>query len=57
VETPVMDALVKLGLVVTGLNDGSTGRGVRELGLAGLSPEAILRYVTTGAVETADGRR
>jgi opine dehydrogenase len=50
VETPVMDALVKLGLVVTGLDGETVGRGARELGLAGLTPEAMLGYVSSGNV-------
>jgi opine dehydrogenase len=48
VETPVMDALVKLGLVVTHLDGAVTGRGVKELGIAGMQREEMLKYVTLG---------
>jgi opine dehydrogenase len=43
VETPVMDALVKLGLVVSGC---SKGRDLGELGLAGMSGDEMLEYVS-----------
>jgi opine dehydrogenase len=46
VETPVMDALVKLGLVVARLDGGNTGRGLKELGLAGMSGRQMLEYVS-----------
>jgi opine dehydrogenase len=45
VETPVMDALVKLGLVLTAL-DSDAGRGTRELGLAGMSGAQMIEYVS-----------
>jgi opine dehydrogenase len=45
VETPVMDALVKLGLVVTHLDGHPAGRGARELGLAGMSVAEMIQYV------------
>jgi opine dehydrogenase len=45
VETRVMDALVKLGLVVTQLDGTGAGRGVRELGLDGMSPARMLEFV------------
>lgn len=45
VETPVMDALTKLGLVVTGLDGEPGGRGLAELGLEGLSAEEMLAEV------------
>ncbi len=48
VETPVMDALVKLGLIVTHLDGAETRRGVEELGIAGMRREAMLKYVTLG---------
>jgi opine dehydrogenase len=46
VATPVMDALVKLGLVVTHLDGAAPGRGARELGLAGMSPIAMIEFVS-----------
>ena len=48
VETPVMDALVKLGLIVTHLDGAATGRGVKELGIAGMNRDEMLKYVTVG---------
>src|SRR5262249_52313654 len=45
VETPVMDALVKIGRVVTHLDGVATGRGMRELGLEGMSAEEMVEYV------------
>jgi opine dehydrogenase len=48
IETPVMDALVKLGLVVTHLDGAATGRGVAELGLGGMRALDMLKYVTLG---------
>jgi opine dehydrogenase len=46
VETPVIDALVTLGRVVTRLEGYATGRGVSELGLEGMSGAEILAYVS-----------
>jgi opine dehydrogenase len=46
VETPAMDALVKLGRVVARLEGCSTGRGLNELGLAGMSGAQMLEYVS-----------
>jgi opine dehydrogenase len=46
VETPVMDALVKLGLVVTHLDGHRAGRGVQELGLAGMGAAEMIEYVS-----------
>jgi opine dehydrogenase len=45
VDTPVIDALVKLGLVVTRL-DGRAGRGSQELGLEGMTVTQMLEYVS-----------
>ena len=45
VETPVMDALVHLGLVVTDLIGKDAGRGLKELGLAGLNASSMLKKV------------
>lgn len=42
VETPTMDALSKLGLIVTGLDGEHCGRGAAELGLAGLSAAQMI---------------
>jgi opine dehydrogenase len=44
VETPVMDALVRLGRVAAHL-EGDAGRGARELGLAGLTAAGMLELV------------
>lgn len=46
VETPVMDAVVNLGFVVTGLNGSNAGRGLEELGLAGMDGRRMLDYVS-----------
>jgi len=45
VDTPVMDALVKLGLVVTGLDGEHCGRGLAELGLDGLDAAGMIAAV------------
>lgn len=45
VETPVMDALVRLGTVAAGLEGVRTGRGAAKLGLAGLDAAAMLERV------------
>jgi opine dehydrogenase len=45
VETPVMDSLVRLGLVMTGLVDKGAGRGLEALGLAGLDSAQMTRHV------------
>jgi opine dehydrogenase len=45
VETPVMDSLVRLGLVVTDLVGKPVGRGLPELGLAGLSGTQMVSRV------------
>jgi opine dehydrogenase len=47
VETPVMDALVKLGFVVNGLDGDTTRRGLQELGLEGMSGTEMIEYVTS----------
>jgi hypothetical protein len=41
-----MDALLKLGLVVTGLSAGDEGRTLRELGLEGMSGQEMIEYVS-----------
>jgi opine dehydrogenase len=46
VETPVMDALVKLGLLVAGLQGAEAGRSMSDLGLAGMSAAQMIEYVT-----------
>lgn len=45
VDTPVMDSLTKLGLVVTGLAEKPCGRGLVELGLEGLNAEEMISAV------------
>jgi len=49
VETPTMDALSRLGLLVTGLEGTPCGRGAAELGLAGLD--------AAGMIGVAEGQR
>ena len=45
VETPVMDSLVRLGLLVTGLAGEPCGRGVAEFGLEGLDADGMIAAV------------
>lgn len=50
VDTPVIDAIVKIGLTLTKLDklDGTeTGRGVKELGLTGMNAKEMLELVST----------
>ncbi|MCC2668309.1 MAG: dehydrogenase [Armatimonadetes bacterium] len=45
VETPVMDSLTQLGLIVTGLVGKPCGRGLAELGLEGLDAAGMVAAV------------
>ncbi len=48
VDTPVMDSLVRLGLVMTDLVDKDAGRGLSHFGLAGLGASEMVRHVSAG---------
>ena len=48
VETPVMRGLVDIGSVVMGFDGWTAGRGVRELGIAGMSRERLMQYAQEG---------
>ncbi len=48
VETPVLRALVELGSVVMGFDAWKVGRGVEELGLAGLDRAALTQLLQKG---------
>jgi opine dehydrogenase len=45
IDTPVMDSLTKLGLVVTRLEGEECGRGLTELGLEGLDAAGMIAAV------------
>lgn len=49
VPTPVMHGLIALGAAVTG-QDFRAARTPAALGIAGLSPTALTRYLTTGSI-------
>jgi opine dehydrogenase len=46
VATPVMEALVRLGMVTAGRDGAPPGRGVEELGLVGLDAAGMLHLVS-----------
>lgn len=48
VETPVMAALVELGSVVMGFDAWEKGRGIEELGLAGMDRAALGDFLRSG---------
>lgn len=48
VETPLMRGLIDIGSVVMGLDGWSEGRGVEELGIAGMSREDLRGYLQSG---------
>jgi opine dehydrogenase len=48
VETPVMDSLVRLGSVMTDLVGEGAGRGLAELGLAGLDRAGMVQAASGG---------
>lgn len=51
VDTPVMRGVIDIGSIVMG-NDGWTvGRGVEDLGIAGMAREALAEYLRTGVVD------
>ena len=53
VPTPTMDALITLASVVNQTDYRRTGRTVENLGLAGLSPGEVVRFVTAGCAEAS----
>jgi opine dehydrogenase len=48
VEAPAMRALVDIGSVVMGFDGWTAGRGVRELGIEGMSRERLMVYLKEG---------
>ncbi len=48
VQTPILQALVELGSVVMGFDAWKAGRGVEELGLAGLDRAALTQLLEKG---------
>jgi opine dehydrogenase len=48
VGTPVMEALVNLATPVMGFDGWEAGRGVEELGIAGMDREALARFLQGG---------
>lgn len=51
VETPTMRALVDIGSIVMGFDGWTVGRGVEELGIAGMDREVLKEYLRTGQLE------
>ena len=51
VETPIMRALVDIGSIVIGFDGWSSGRGVEELGIAGMGREELKEYLRSGKSE------
>jgi opine dehydrogenase len=62
-STPVIDAVINLGIAVTGIDFWKTGRTLDRLGLEALDHEAIRRYLSVGSEratkknKTAEGGR
>ncbi|MCZ6632797.1 MAG: NAD/NADP octopine/nopaline dehydrogenase family protein [bacterium] len=50
VETPILRSIVDIGSIVIGVDGWTSGRGVEELGISGLSLEALHTYLQTGQV-------
>ncbi|MDA0746191.1 MAG: NAD/NADP octopine/nopaline dehydrogenase family protein [bacterium] len=50
VETPAMRALVDIGSVVMGFNGWTEGRGVEELGIAGMDQAQLSAFLQSGKV-------
>jgi opine dehydrogenase len=48
VDTPVMDALVEIGGAIMGTNCWQAGRNLEKMGLAGLNPAQIKRFLEIG---------
>ncbi len=51
VDTPVMKGVVDIGSIVMGLDGWTAGRGVEELGIAGMDRETLAEYLRTGVVD------
>jgi opine dehydrogenase len=49
VPTPTMDALVHLASLALGIDFARTGLTLEKLGVAGMTPQALLRFVEEGA--------
>lgn len=49
VDTPVMDSLIQLGLVILGEPPNAIRRRPSDVGLQGMSRDEMLAYVTTGS--------
>ena len=48
VPTPIMDSIVTLGTIICGEDFWTTGRRLKDLGLAEMSKEGIIRYIEQG---------
>ena len=48
VETPIMRALVDIGSIVMGFDGWTAGRGVKELGISGMSRKELKDFLSTG---------
>ena len=51
VETPTMRAVVEIGSIVMGLDAWTAGRGVEELGIAGMNRKELEEFLRNGNVE------
>ena len=51
VETPIMRSLVAIGSIVMGFDGWTEGRGVEELGIAGMDREKLKGFLKTGEAE------
>jgi opine dehydrogenase len=51
VDTPVMKGVVDIGSIVMGIDGWTAGRGVEELGIAGMDQEALAEYLRTGVID------
>lgn len=48
VDTPVMRSFVNIGSVVMGFDGWTSGRGMKELGIAGMQKKQLAAYLKTG---------
>ena len=48
VDTPVMRSFVNIGSVVMGFDGWTSGRGMKELGIAGMQKKELAAYLKTG---------
>jgi len=48
VKTPVIDALITIASASINVDLRATGLGLERMGLAGLSPSGLKRYIQTG---------